>query len=127
MNSDISVTAGHLKPIADQSDCLHLECGGNLDFAALAMDSDPLTTALGKDVYARRVLLNCERLGFLDTSGISWLIDCHKRFIDHGGRLVLYAVPPLAHELIELLRLDHVFCIRPDLLSARAAALEKTP
>lgn len=122
MNTSQSLPVSHLGPAAQEDDCLHLECGGSLDFAALTEDSDPLTTALGADVYARRVLVNCEKLAFLDTSGVSWLIDCHKRFAKHGGRLVLYAVPPLAQELIQLLRLDRLLDIQPDLPSARAAA-----
>ena len=116
-----------LKTMTEEDGCLHQECGGNLDFAALAEDSDPLTTVLGPDVYARRVLLKCERLGFLDTSGVSWLIDCHKRFAQRGGRLVLYAVPPLAQQLIKLLRLDHLLHIQTDLRAARAFALRDTP
>lgn len=94
-----------VKSLAEEDGCLHLECGGNLDFTTLADDNDPLTTALGADVYSRRVLLNCEKLGFVDTTGIGWLIDCHKRCTQHGGRLVLYAVPPLAEQLIKLLHL----------------------
>lgn len=116
-----------LIPLAETDEYVHLACAGDLDFAALPAEGNPLAELIGPEGYTRRVLLNCERLLFLDTAGISWLIEQHKRFVASGGRLVLYAVPPVVEQLLKLLQLQRVLHVSPDLPAARALALGDKP
>jgi anti-sigma B factor antagonist len=82
--------------------------------------NNPLENLLGTDCYHRRVLLDLEQGGFIDSSGIGWLMACHKRFLAGGGQLVLYALPPMIEQVIQLLRLQHILTIKPDRNSALA-------
>ena len=80
----------------------------------LLPEGDPLVAAVGDgvdNVYTRVVLLNCQGTKFIDSSGLSWLLICQKRFKESGGRLILHSVPPLVRQPIDLLRLDKVFAI----------------
>jgi len=45
---------------------------------------------------------------FIDSSGLSWLVVCHKRFVQAGGRLVLHSVSPAIMELFKMMRLELV-------------------
>ena len=82
--------------------------------------NNPLENLLGSDCYHRRVLVDFEQAGFIDSSGIGWLMACHKRFVAGGGRLVLYALPPMVEQVIQLLRLQNILTIKPDRESALA-------
>jgi anti-anti-sigma factor len=82
----------------------------------------PLSRVAGTDVYAGRVLLDLERITWLDTWGIGWLLSCHKRFLRGGGRLVLHSAPPAIEPALKLLRLDQVLHIATDEAAARRLA-----
>ena len=113
--------------VTDESGYLHLAFVGELGFSTLLTRSEPLDEFLGPDGYARRVLLNFAQIKQLDTSGVSWLITCHKRFLEKGGMLILHSIPPFVNQIIRLLRLDRLLHICRDLPSARALALQESP
>jgi anti-anti-sigma factor len=113
-----------LTVFAENEGCTEIECAGDVGFATVQPENEPLLQLLGPDVYSRRVLLNFEKVGQLYTSGISWLIICRKRFAQNGGVLVLHSISPLVNQVIKLLNLERVLHIRPDLPSARAFALQ---
>ena len=82
---------------------------------------------MGQEVHGRKVLLILEKVGYLDTSGISWLIACHRRFEAAGGALVLHSIPPRAHHVLALLHMDRVFHTAAGPEAARALALGGKP
>jgi anti-sigma B factor antagonist len=82
--------------------------------------NNPLENVLGADCYQRRVLIDMEQAGYIDSSGIGWLMGCHKRFIAAGGLLVLHSLPPMVEQVIQLLRLHNILTIKPDQASALA-------
>jgi anti-anti-sigma factor len=126
-NPGLSYASPHLNILAEEEGCLHVEYVGSLDATALPEGSDLLGKSLGREVYSRRVLLNCEKVEYLDTSGITWLIDCQKRFIQAGGLLVLHSMPPRAYQLVKLLHLERLFHIQPDYPAARTFVLGAKP
>jgi anti-anti-sigma factor len=82
---------------------------------------NPLEELLGGDhCYQRRVLLDLNQGGFIDSSGVGWLMGCHKRFLASGGRLILHSLPPMIEQVIQLLRLQTILTIKPDQASALA-------
>jgi hypothetical protein len=113
MNADgpvlFRIGAIRLRVLADGPDALHLLCEGDVSLPELLPGDDPLAESFGPEVYGRKVLLNLEKAGYLDTSGISWLIACHRRFEDAGGALVLHSIPPRARHVVALLHMDRVF------------------
>jgi anti-anti-sigma factor len=119
--------AMRLRVLADGPDVLHLLCEGDVSLPELRPGDDPLAEFLGPEVYCRKVLLNLEKVGYLDTSGISWLIACHRRFEGAGGALVLHSIPPRARHVLALLHMDRVFHTASGPEAARSLALGGKP
>jgi len=87
-------------------DLIRLRCEGML---RQPDEEDPLLALLGPHCYRHKVLLSLERAPSFDTSGLSWLMHAQKRFQQAGGRLVLYAVPPLVTDTLAFMRLADLF------------------
>ncbi len=109
-----------LKVVSDDGDLLRLEAAGRIVEADMPADSEILRDLLGPHGYGRNVLVNLAGVHFIDSNGLSWLVVCHKRFCQAGGKLVLHSAPPPIMELFTLMRLDHAF----HLANNEAAALE---
>jgi anti-anti-sigma factor len=87
---------------------------------------DPLQALLGPHCYSHKVLLSLERAQSIDTSGISWLLQCQERFHESGGNLVLYGVPPVVIDVLNFLRLTPRLAIAPTEEAACEQALQTT-
>jgi anti-anti-sigma factor len=85
-----------------------------------ANTNNPLEELLGPDCYKRNVLMDLNQGGFIDSSGIGWLMGCNRRFQAAGGRLILHSVPPMIEQVIQLLRLQSILVIKTDQASALA-------
>ena len=72
---------------------------------------DLLADTIHDTTYKARVLLNLEDVEFVDSSGISWLLTCHKRFRESGGKLVIHSCAPAVLKILRVLRMDQVFNI----------------
>jgi anti-sigma B factor antagonist len=83
--------------------------------------NDPMEHLLGGDCHRRNVLVDLSEAGFIDSSGVGWLMTSHKRFIAAGGRLILHSMPPTIGQVIQLLRLNTILTIKPDQAAALAA------
>ncbi len=94
---------------------------GRVTQETLNSKEDPLCELFGENTYARKVLLNLQETEHIDSSGISWLLCCHRRFQEAGGQLILYAVPPIVMNTIKILRLQLILQIAHD----RYEALQK--
>ncbi len=99
---DISLSEPH-------GDIVRIEISGGITQKQLHKSDEILPQIAGKDVYAQKVLVNLEKNEFIDSSGINWLLLCHKRFIDNGGRMVLHSVPKLVSDVLAILRMESVF------------------
>jgi anti-anti-sigma factor len=104
-----------------------LDCEGEISQADFSPGQDPLPERLGPDGFRARVLINLERVEYIDSSGVSWLIVNHKRFREQGGKLVLHSVPPRVDQVFKLLKMHLVLNIQDDAQAARAAALGTAP
>ena len=72
-----------------------------------------------KEALSRRILLNLERTTFIDTSGIAWLLSCHKRCLQAGGRFVLHSAPPLIDQTLRVLRMEDIIGVIRTLVDLR--------
>jgi anti-anti-sigma factor len=93
-----------------------------LDFAGGAQ---PLEALLGPEAYEGTVLLNLAESGYMDSSGIGWLVQCHLHFQKAGGRLVVHSIPPMINHCFRVLGMYDVLHIVPD--EAAALALSSSP
>jgi anti-anti-sigma factor len=108
---------------AEEDDIACVACQGDISQMGLAAtDPNPLEELLGAACYQRQVVLDLGDTGFLDTSGVGWLMTCRKRFLAAGGHLILHSVPPMVDQVLRLLHLQSVFTIQPDRAAALAAA-----
>ena len=108
-----------LSIVSDDGDVLRLQASGQITQDQLSPDLDELSDLLGPDGYARKVALSLADVDFIDSSGIGWLLRCHKHFREAEGRLVIHSVVPMVLEVLQVLRLDLVF----QLADSESAAL----
>ncbi|HEX4129421.1 MAG TPA: STAS domain-containing protein [Pirellulales bacterium] len=87
-------------------------------------DHEPLAHLLGPQVYGRRVLVNLAESDYVSSSGVGWLLACHKRCREAGGKLVLYALPRTVQNVLKVLKLDSVLHVADDEAEARRRATE---
>jgi anti-anti-sigma factor len=116
----VAVGLLRLRLLEDDEDMLHLSCEGEAVLPDFRDGDEPLVRLLGPGVYGRKVLLNLERVTFLDTSGVTWLVNCHDSCRKAGGRLVLHSVPAQARYVLGLLNLDRVLPLARDAAAGRA-------
>jgi anti-anti-sigma factor len=108
--------------VCDDGEVVQLDCGGEISQVGFQVGENPVATALPPGGFSRKVLLNLARANYIDSSGVSWLIVCHRQFEQAGGTLVLYAVPPQVAQVLQLLRLSTILNIAADEAAARALA-----
>ncbi|PQO27788.1 STAS domain-containing protein [Blastopirellula marina] len=110
----------NLEITSTKDNVVHVAVFGKVTQDATSRDVDPLAALLGAEVYALNVLLNLRDTEMVDSSGIGWLLVCHKKFKENGGRLICHSAPPVVANVFRLMRMDLVFeC------AANAAEAEK--
>ena len=109
-----------LTVVADEGDVLRLSATGSVSRDDSAPLADPMRDVLGARGYSRHVVFDMGGVDFIDSSGVSWLLVCHKRFREAGHKMVLHSLQPMVHNVVKMLRLDLVF----DLADHESAALE---
>lgn len=85
---------------------LLLEVVGRIVRDDIAPRFEAIEQALGPGGYGQRVVLSMARTQFMDSTGISWLVVCHKRFREAGGALVIHSLTPNILTLLKMMRLD---------------------
>ena len=87
--------------------------------AAAAPD---LKSALEVEVtdQPRRVILDCSRVGFLDSTGLGVIVSLLKMMAKNGGLAIAGAQPPVAR-LLKITQLDRVFRMFGSVDEAEAA------
>ena len=88
--------------------------------------ANPFEILLGPEAFSRRVLLNLQRSSVIDSSGVGWLIRSHQSFQKDGGKLVLYEIPPLVAQVLQLMKMQKLLHLAADEAAARAL-LESIP
>jgi anti-sigma B factor antagonist len=72
----------------------------------------PVEELLGRG--ERRILLNLERVAFMDSSGIVELVGCHKKACEKGAEIRLVNPSPKVRELLTVTQLSDVLPIYND-------------
>jgi anti-anti-sigma factor len=82
---------------------------GTVTQSDVSPTAEPLQRLLGISAFDRGVLLDLSRAEFIDSSGVNWLLNVHRRTGEAGGKLVLYAVAPIVDSVLKVLRMHQVF------------------
>jgi len=109
-----------LKLISEEGGVARVSATGKIQQRKLSRDSDLLAQTVGEGTYRKKVILGFEDVDFIDSSGIGYLLVCHKRFREEGGRLVLHSLPPLVLSVIKISQVDRVL----EIAENEAAALK---
>jgi anti-anti-sigma factor len=108
--------------VADEGEIVRVACEGQIA-QLVSHGNEPMANLLGPTAYSRKVLLSLERTTFINSSGISWLLICHKYFAQGGGQLVVHSVPPLVSQVLNFVRLPSIMNFAADEKAARTVAL----
>jgi anti-anti-sigma factor len=87
---------------------------------------NPLELVLGEGWAGHRVLIGLDKISFIDSSAIGWMIDCNRKFKENKGRMILYAPTPRVRDMIDLLKMREVLEIHETEAEA-AAAINANP
>jgi anti-sigma B factor antagonist len=98
----------------DDGQNVHVAVEGRVTQRELPPLNEPLQELLGPDAYARQVRLDLSNTDYLDSSGVGWLLTCHKRMRQAGGRLTLHSPHPIVANVLHVLKLEKVFHIEPE-------------
>jgi anti-anti-sigma factor len=116
-----------LRILSDEGDLLHIETVGSKVQPELPKAFAPLDALLGSGGYGQRMMLNLTETRFIDSSGLSWLVVCHKRFIQGNGKLVIHSVRPTIMDLFKMMRLELVLNLAEDEPAARKLMGDEQP
>src|SRR5947207_2866958 len=103
----------------DEGDLVFIRSVGAIREEDVQVAAHPLEVLLGPGVFSRRVLLSLELTDYVDSSGVGWLLGCHKRCLQAGGKFVLYSVPPMVNQILRVLRIDSLLTIAANESEAR--------
>jgi anti-sigma B factor antagonist len=98
----------------DEGSVVRVLLTGHVTQSELDPLQDPLIDLLGPGGYSKTVRLDLSEVSHVDSSGIGWLLSCHKRIKQAGGRLMLERLHPLAANVIRILKLERVFELSDD-------------
>lgn len=115
----LTVLSMHLEVLSETGGTIQVRCRGDVVIPDYGPDGDPLARLLGPQVYESTVLLDMEKATFLDTTGVTWLVSCHRNFENAGGRLILHSLPLRVRNILRLLNLEGVLHIVADADAAR--------
>jgi anti-anti-sigma factor len=94
---------------------------GNLTASSWAQhEGDLLVRQYGGDVYTKKVMVNMAKTLHVDSTGIEWLLTCHKRFDQQGGKLVLHSVTPATQRIFQMMRMHLILNMAPNEDAARS-------
>ena len=108
-----------LRVLSDDEDVLHLEVLGRNVQSESPPSLESFIELLGPRGFARRVVLSLGESRFIDSAGLSWMVVCHKRFCQGGGKLVLHSITAEIFELLKMMRLDLALYLADDEAAAR--------
>jgi anti-anti-sigma factor len=97
-------------------------CEGPITSPHLTSDRDPLEVLLGPHCYTHRVLMSLEKVRSIDTGGVCWLLRLQKQFQAHQGQFILYSIPGIVIDVLDVLRLTSILRIANNEEDAREMA-----
>lgn len=108
--------------VSADGEVARLRLNGRVTQAELSEGDDPLVELLGAEAYARKALVDLTGADFIDSSGVGWLLNCHKKFRQANGRFILHSIPPLVRRTLQVLRMELVLQLAKDVSEAESMA-----
>jgi anti-anti-sigma factor len=109
-----------LSVVSQDERSIHVACEGDLVLPLAAPRADPLAGVLPGGPCPALVLLDLSKVGYLNSTGISWLVLAHRRVEQGGGRLVLHSAQPFVRGVLDMMKLGSVLHLAADEPAARS-------
>jgi anti-sigma B factor antagonist len=107
---------------------IQIERNGPIAIVRVAGDVDLYTSPQLRKVLldlagetTRYLILDLEKVTYMDSSGLASLVEGLQRMEKYGGRLLLCSLQEMVQNVFELSRLDTVFPIFEDLETAQSS------
>jgi anti-anti-sigma factor len=110
----LSMVSDEKDLLSNQEAVVRLACEGQVVVEDFDPTREPIRTLLGPLIFSRTVLLNLEKTTYISSSGVSWLLICHKHFSQAKGRFILHSVPPVVAQVLDMLRMSMILSIARD-------------
>jgi anti-sigma B factor antagonist len=104
----------NLELLGLEGNIARLVCEGEITPNIGPGSRNPLEQVLGPGCYGYKVLIDLDRASYINSSGVGWLVGCHKNFERAGGKMVLHSVPPSVDHVLQLLKMHRFFTLAPD-------------
>ena len=85
-----------------------LELTGRIDLSSSAEVRKILLREL-RESRTPRVIINLEKVKYIDSSGVASLVEGLKASRDIGSRLLLFGLSPIVRQVLQLTRLLEIF------------------
>jgi hypothetical protein len=69
-----------LSLVSAQGGVVRVRCEGDINVELNNMKNNPIEETLGMGCYGNMVLLDLERATHMNSTGVAWMIRCHKNF-----------------------------------------------
>jgi stage II sporulation protein AA (anti-sigma F factor antagonist) len=109
--------------IANEREYLHVALEGRVSKDNSEPGRDSINILFGPLGFTRKVLVDMSKTTYIDSSGIGWLVVCHKKFEDAKGKLILHSIPPRVYQVLDVIGLPKIMHVAPDEATARAMAM----
>ena len=86
----------------------------------MQQSADLFVKVYGEDVYKQRVMVSMCKTGHVDSTGIEWLLNCHRKFEQQGGKMVLHNLTLATQKLFHMMRMHLVLNIAANEESAKS-------
>ena len=103
-----------LKIQKSDGETIRLQTLGKVSRDGWKADQNPIADLFGEGVYTRKVMLNLSQSQYLDSTGVEWLLHCHRRFNENGGMLVIHSVAPVMQQILKMMRMETVLHLAAD-------------
>jgi anti-anti-sigma factor len=103
-----------LKRLSDNGDVVRLEAVDPVINGDPTPDFSQMADLLDQRGYAGKAVLSLDDTEFIDSSGLSWLLECHGKFNRAGGKLAIHSIPPTVGDTLKMMRLELVLNLAND-------------
>jgi len=107
----------------NEKDYAVLSISGSLDLNQLSKFDLDLTT---KDIGIKNCIIDLEKLQFVDSVGLTYLLKIHRKLVSIGKRCVICSLQKDVRQMFSVFKIDHIFTISNNLISAKKTIKENT-
>ena len=98
-----------LSLISIERDMIRIEADGAITSSDFSSDGkNPLEQVLGQTWANNKISLNAEKVPFIDSSAIGWLVGSQRTFRENGGQIVLHSLQPNVRQVLDLLKIGRI-------------------